>query len=76
MTHFKSGLLQIIVPPIDFYPNLNSMAPDRVFNDSSERVKWRVKQVYDFSYLMTYAQPRGKYYLQVNFFLEVHFGIG
>jgi alpha-1,3-mannosylglycoprotein beta-1,4-N-acetylglucosaminyltransferase A/B len=61
-----SGLLEIIVPPAEFYPNLDSLGFDRVFNDSSERVKWRTKQNYDFSYLMTYAQNRGDFYLQLE----------
>ena len=56
-----SGLLEIIVPPIEYYPDLNSFGMDRVFNDSAERVKWRTKQNLDFSYLMTYAWKRGKY---------------
>ena len=60
-----TGLLDIIVPPTEFYPNLNTLGEDRVFNDSRERVKWRTKQNYDFSYLMTYSQKRGVYYLQV-----------
>ena len=62
----NSGLLDIIVPPVEFYPNLNQLSPDKVFNDSSERVRWRTKQNYDFSYLMTYAQKRGGYYLQLE----------
>ncbi len=61
-----SGLLEIIVPPIEYYPDLNSFGMDRVFNDSAERVKWRTKQNLDFSYLMTYAWKRGKYYLQLE----------
>lgn len=62
-----SGLLEIIVPPKEFYPDLDALGYDKVFNDSNQRVKWRTKQNYDFSYLMTYAQKRGSYYLQVCF---------
>ncbi len=62
----ESGLLEIIVPPAEFYPDLNKLQTDLVFNDPKERVKWRTKQNYDFSYLMTYCQKRGIYYLQVN----------
>ena len=61
-----SGLFDIIVPPNEFYPNLNDLKADKVFNDSAERVKWRTKQNYDFSYLMAYAQRRGEYYLQLE----------
>ena len=60
-----NGLLDIIVPQTEFYPNLNTLDEDIVFHDSRERVKWRTKQNYDLSYLMTYAQKRGVYYLQV-----------
>ena len=67
-----SGLLDIIVPPKEFYPpNLDTLGYDKVFNDSNERVKWRTKQNYDFSYLMTYAQKRGSYYLQVEFKFQI-----
>jgi len=61
-----TGLLDIIVPPVEYYPDLNSLGKDHVFNDSSERVKWRTKQNFDFSYLMTYSCKRGKYYLQLE----------
>lgn len=61
----ESGLLEIVVPPIEFYPNFNLLPQDRVFNDSKERVKWRTKQNYDFSYMMAYCQKKGIYYLQV-----------
>lgn len=61
-----SGLLEIIVPPAEFYPDLTRIEPDKVFQDSKERVKWRTKQNYDFSYLMTYCQKRGIYYLQLE----------
>lgn len=66
-SELDSGLLDVIVPPAEFYPDLaHLMRHDKVFNDSAERVKWRTKQNYDFAYLMAYAQKRGKYYLQVN----------
>jgi alpha-1,3-mannosylglycoprotein beta-1,4-N-acetylglucosaminyltransferase A/B len=61
-----SGLFDIIVPPSEFYPDFSKLSPDRVFNDSAIRVKWRTKQNYDFSYLMMYAQRRAKYYLQLE----------
>ncbi len=37
-----------------------------MFQDQPSRVKWRTKQNYDYSYLMTYCQKRGKYYLQIE----------
>ena len=63
-----TGLLEIIVPPSEYYPDFSIIHNDKVFNDSRERVKWRTKQNYDFSYLMTYSQKRAVYYLQVNLF--------
>lgn len=60
-----SGLIDIVVPAIEYYPDFGKTPPDRVFNDSMERVKWRTKQNYDFAYLMAYAQRRGQFYLQV-----------
>ena len=60
------GLLEVIVPPVEYYPNFSRLGEDKVFNDSSERVKWRTKQNYDFSYLMAYSLKRGTYYLQLE----------
>ena len=60
------GLLEVIVPPAEYYPNLDDLGADLVFNDSADRTKWRTKQNYDFSYLMLYAQRRGTYYLQLE----------
>lgn len=34
--------------------------------DSIERVKWRTKQNLDFVFLMTYAQPKGTFYVQLE----------
>ena len=62
-----TGLLEIIVPPSEYYPDFSIIDNDKVFNDSRERVKWRTKQNYDFSYLMSYSQKRAVYYLQVEF---------
>lgn len=38
----------------------------KTFNDSKERIKWRTKQVYDYSHLMAYSLRRGVYYLQLE----------
>ena len=62
----ESGLIEIIVPPRDYYPDLNQLRPDTTFLDSQERVKWRTKQNFDFAYLMTYSEKRSTYYLQVR----------
>lgn len=60
------GLIDIIVPPGDYYPDLNNFdVKDELFNDPIERIKWRTKQNYDISYLMNYCYTRSQYYLQV-----------
>ncbi len=62
----KEGLLEMISAPLLFYPKADrKLEPDDVFNDSEQRVKWRTKQNFDISYLMSYCQNKGKYYLQV-----------
>ena len=49
----KSGLLEIIAPPAEFYPDLDNLKQN--FNDSAERTKWRSKQNIDYAYLMMHA---------------------
>ncbi|VDK76942.1 unnamed protein product [Litomosoides sigmodontis] len=60
----NSGLLTVIVPPIEWYSDLYSIPP--TFNDSPERMYWRTKQNLDYMYLMLYSQQRGEYYLQLE----------
>ena len=64
------GFMDIIVPPNEFYPDLEKIAGQSVgkntFNDPFERIKWRTKQNYDFSFLMSYSLKRGMYYLQLE----------
>ncbi|XP_033631482.1 alpha-1,3-mannosyl-glycoprotein 4-beta-N-acetylglucosaminyltransferase B-like [Asterias rubens] len=59
-----SGLIEVISPRGSYYPDLNAVR--ETFGDTQERVKWRTKQNLDFSYLMMYAQSRGKYYVQLE----------
>lgn len=59
-----SGLLEVIVPPPGFYPNLDSLK--ETFGDTPERVRWRTKQNLDYSFLMLYARSRGVYYVQLE----------
>ncbi len=65
-----NGFMDIIVPPNEFYPDLERIASQSVgkntFNDPYERIKWRTKQNYDFSFLMSYSLKRGMYYLQLE----------
>lgn len=61
----EKGLMDVVVPPLSFYPDLESLGPDFIYNDPVDRVKWRTKQNYDVVYLMNYAKKRAPYYLQV-----------
>ncbi|CAD5123099.1 DgyrCDS11473 [Dimorphilus gyrociliatus] len=58
------GLIEVIAPPSEFYPNLNTL--QETFGDSKERVKWRTKQNLDFSFLMLYARNKASYYIQLE----------
>ncbi|XP_069128891.1 LOW QUALITY PROTEIN: alpha-1,3-mannosyl-glycoprotein 4-beta-N-acetylglucosaminyltransferase B-like [Argopecten irradians] len=60
--HVESGLLEIISPSPEFYPNLDNIP--QTYGDTKDRVKWRTKQNLDFSFLMLYARSRGVYYVQ------------
>ncbi len=68
-TQIEAGLIDIIVPPTHYYPDPNDAlaipAEDNVFNDTRERIVWRVMQNYDYSYLMNYCHQRGVFYIQV-----------
>ena len=41
--HVDRGVLEVISPPQDFYPNLTALRP--TLGDEPERVQWRSKQV-------------------------------
>ncbi|XP_041056918.1 alpha-1,3-mannosyl-glycoprotein 4-beta-N-acetylglucosaminyltransferase B-like isoform X3 [Carcharodon carcharias] len=60
----QSGLLEIISPSANFYPDLSNLR--ETFGDSQQRVKWRTKQNLDYSFLMMYAQAKGAFYLQLE----------
>lgn len=60
----ENGLIEIISPPVEFYPNFDQLKLS--LNDDKQRVKWRTKQNYDFTYLMMYAAIRGTYYIQLE----------
>lgn len=62
--HLDTGLLEVISPHPTFYPNLDNVK--ETLGDSKMRTKWRTKQNVDFSYLMMYAQSRGRYYCQME----------
>ncbi|KAL7731785.1 hypothetical protein ACLKA6_016718 [Drosophila palustris] len=58
------GLLDVITPPINYYPDFDKL--HITLNDEPARVRWRSKQTLDYMYIMTYAQSRGTYYLQLE----------
>ncbi|XP_042325619.1 alpha-1,3-mannosyl-glycoprotein 4-beta-N-acetylglucosaminyltransferase-like protein MGAT4D [Sceloporus undulatus] len=59
-----SGILEVIAPPAFYYPEFSNLK--ETFGDSKERVRWRTKQNLDYSFLMLYAQPKGRFYLQLE----------
>ncbi|XP_066956391.1 alpha-1,3-mannosyl-glycoprotein 4-beta-N-acetylglucosaminyltransferase A isoform X6 [Macrobrachium rosenbergii] len=62
--HLESGLLEVISPPEEFYPNMDKLK--QTLGDPMERVRWRTKQNLDFAFLMMYAQPKGTFYVQLE----------
>lgn len=62
--HLQSGLLELISPPAEFYPDFNNIK--QTYGDTKERVKWRTKQNLDFSFLMMYARIKAVYYVQLE----------
>ncbi|XP_059497077.1 alpha-1,3-mannosyl-glycoprotein 4-beta-N-acetylglucosaminyltransferase B-like [Stegostoma tigrinum] len=60
----QSGLLEIISPSANFYPDLSNLK--ETFGDTQQRVRWRTKQNLDYSFLMMYAQAKGVFYLQLE----------
>ena len=65
-TKIDSGFLNVLMAPAYFYPNKpDHELHDYVFKDKPDRIKWRIKQNYDVSYLMAYSKDKGIYYLQV-----------
>eukprot|EP00064_Thunnus_orientalis_P007941 superscaffoldBa00000912_g7963 len=63
-TELNSGLLEVISPPVTYYPDLTNLK--ETFGDSKERVRWRTKQNLDYSFLMMYAVSKGVYYVQLE----------
>ncbi|NXU63139.1 MGT4B acetylglucosaminyltransferase, partial [Horornis vulcanius] len=60
----QSGVLEVISPPASYYPDLSNLK--KTLGDSEDRVRWRTKQNLDYSFLMLYAQPKGRFYLQLE----------
>ncbi|XP_043829069.1 alpha-1,3-mannosyl-glycoprotein 4-beta-N-acetylglucosaminyltransferase-like protein MGAT4D [Dromiciops gliroides] len=60
----NSGVLEMISPPAFYYPSFSDIK--LTLGDSEERVRWRTKQNLDYSFMMLYAQDKGKFYLQLE----------
>uniref|UniRef100_A0A6M2DW15 Putative alpha-13-mannosyl-glycoprotein 4-beta-n-acetylglucosaminyltransferase b n=1 Tax=Xenopsylla cheopis TaxID=163159 RepID=A0A6M2DW15_XENCH len=60
----SSGLLEVLAPHPSYYPNLDKLRI--TLDDPIERVRWRTKQNLDFAYLMTYAQSKATFYVQLE----------
>ena len=60
----NDGVLDIIQVYGKFYPSFDKLK--QRFGDSERRVKWRSKQVVDFSFLSCYCYGLGKYHLQLE----------
>lgn len=59
-----NGLVQVIAPPPSYYPNMDALRI--TLNDPVDRVKWRSKQNLDYAFLMSYAQLKGTFYVQLE----------
>lgn len=60
----NEGMLQIIVAPREFYPNMETLPP--LYGDKPDRVQWRSKQALDYSFLYFYCANISKYYIQLE----------
>lgn len=61
----NDGILDIIqVHPRNYYPSFDNLK--QRFGDSEMRVRWRSKQIIDFSFLSCYCYGLGKYHLQLE----------
>ncbi|KAI2535985.1 MGAT4 family member D [Homo sapiens] len=60
----RSGSLEVISIPAFLY---SSMLNAKHLAEASQKLaSWRIKQVLDFCILLLYAQPKAKYYLQLE----------
>lgn len=64
MPYVDAGLIEVLSPPPSYYPNMEKLRV--TLNDTPERVRWRSKQNLDFAFLMTYAQPKAAFYVQLE----------
>lgn len=59
-----AGLIEVVAPNPSYYPDLDKLRI--TLGDSPERVRWRSKQNLDFAFLMSYSQPKGTFYVQLE----------
>ncbi|KAL1501288.1 hypothetical protein ABEB36_006636 [Hypothenemus hampei] len=62
--YIESGLIEVLSPSANYYPDFDKLRI--TLGDSPERVRWRSKQNLDFAYLMSYSQPKGTFYVQLE----------
>lgn len=60
----ESGIIEVIAPSPSFYPNFSKL--HNTLGDDHQRVVWRSKQNLDFAFLMSYAQSKGTFYVQLE----------
>lgn len=58
------GLIEVISPSASYYPDLTKLRD--TLGDDHQRVVWRSKQNLDFAFLMSYAQTKGTFYIQLE----------
>lgn len=59
-----AGVIDVIQVPSQYYPSRAKLK--KKYGDSEERIKWRSKQVVDFSFLFHYCHGLAKYHVQLE----------
>lgn len=57
-------MIDVISPSPSYYPDLSRLRD--TLGDDHQRVVWRSKQNLDFAFLMSYAQTKGTFYVQLE----------
>lgn len=60
----EAGVIDVISPSSSYYPDLSKLRD--TLGDDHQRVVWRSKQNLDFAFLMSYAQTKGTFYVQLE----------
>ncbi|KAJ8667281.1 hypothetical protein QAD02_008943 [Eretmocerus hayati] len=61
---YEAGVIDIISPHPSYYPDFKKLR--NTMGDNHQRVVWRSKQNLDFAFLMSYAQSKGTFYVQLE----------